>query len=123
MDKDAKYNALYDKLCGITEMFVKVLEMYMANMNADDDYLEHPMSSSEQEQTQDREDEQDMYDAQESVEDEEESDQELPDCVPMPCVTLTREYQNLIAKVNGERCLEETSGHTEEAESDEEEEA
>ena len=91
MDRDTKYAALYNKVCRITEMFGKVLETYMADMNADDDYLEQPMSSSEQEQTQSRGDEQDMYDAQEYIEDEAGSDQELPDCLPMSCVTLTRD--------------------------------
>ena len=64
-----------------------------------------------------------MYDAQESIEDEEESDQELSDCLPMPCVTLTKEYQDLLAKANRESFLEETRDHIEEAESDEGEEA
>ena len=90
----------------------------MANMNTDDDYLEQAMSSSEQEQTQDLEDEQDLYDAQESVEDEEESDQELPDFLPTPCGTLTREYQDLLAKADRESCPEETGDNMEEAESD-----
>ena len=123
MDRDAKYNALYNKVCRIIEMFGEVLERYMADMNAYDEYLEHPMSSPEQEQTQDREDEQDMYDAQESVEDEEVSDQELPDRLPMSCVTLTREYQDLLAKADRESCLEETGDYIAEAESDTEEEA
>ena len=39
MDRDAKYNALYNKACRVTEMLGQVLETYMANMNADDDYL------------------------------------------------------------------------------------
>ena len=47
MEKDAKYNDLYNKVCRITEMFGKVLETYMVDMNTDDDYLEQPMSSSE----------------------------------------------------------------------------
>ena len=81
------------------------------------------MPFPEHEQTLDREDEQDMYDAQESMEDEEESDQELPDCLPMSCVTLTREYQDLLAKADRESCLEETRDYIEEAESDTEEEA
>ena len=41
----------------------------------------------------------------------------------MSCVTLTREYQDLIAKANRERYFEETRDHIEEAESDVEEEA
>ena len=61
-----------------------------------------------QEQTQDQVNEQDMYDAQESIQDEEESDRELRDCLPMSCVTLTREYKDLIEKDNRERCFEET---------------
>ena len=64
-----------------------------------------------------------MYDAQESIEDEEGSDQELPDCLPMSCVTLTREYQDLLAKDDRESCLKETGDYIEEAESDTEEEA
>ena len=52
-----------------------------------------------------------MYDAQESIEDEEEGDQEPPDCLPTSLVTLTREYEDLIAKANGERGLEETRDH------------
>ena len=64
-----------------------------------------------------------MYNAQESIEYEEESDQELPNCSPMPCVALTREDQDLIAKVNRERCLEETRDHIEEVESNVQEEA
>ena len=43
MDRDTKYDALYDQLNELTETFGKVLEMYMANMNANDDYLEQPM--------------------------------------------------------------------------------
>ena len=77
----------------------------------------------EQEKTQDLGNEQDIYDAQESIEDEEESDQELPDCSPMSCVMLTREYQDLIAMANRECCFEETRDHIEDAESDVEEEA
>ena len=64
MDRDTKYDALYDKLCEITEMFGKVLETHMDNMNANDDYSEQPMPSPEQEQTQDLENEQDTYDTQ-----------------------------------------------------------
>ena len=123
MDRDTKYDALYDQLNGIAETFGKVLEMYMANLNANDDYLEHPMPLPEQEQNQDREDEQDMYDAHEFIEDEEESDQEPPDCLPMSCVTLTTEDQDLIEKANRERCLDEARDHIEEAESNVEEEA
>ena len=122
MDKDTKYDALYDQLNELTETFGKVLEMYMAYLNANDDYLEHPVPLPEQEQTQDLEDEQDMYDAQGSIEDEEESDQELPDCLPISCVMLIREYHDLIAKENREHCLEETRDHIEDAESDVEEE-
>ena len=43
MDRDTKYDALYDQLNEIIETFGKVLEMYMANLNANEDYLEHPM--------------------------------------------------------------------------------
>ena len=64
MDRDTKYDALYNQLNELTETFGKVLEMYMANLNANDDYFEQPMPLPEQEQTPDREDEQDMYDAQ-----------------------------------------------------------
>ena len=64
-----------------------------------------------------------MHEALKPMEDEEESDQELPDYLPMSCVMLTREYLDLIAEANRERCLEETRDHTEEAESDVEEEA
>ena len=94
MDKNKNLDTLYDQLNGIANMFGKVMEMYMANMNANEDYLQKPMPSSEQEQNQDQVNEQDMYDAQESIEEEEESDRELPDCLPMSCVTLTREYQD-----------------------------
>lgn len=38
MDRDTKYDALYDKLCEINENFGKVLETHMDNMNANDDY-------------------------------------------------------------------------------------
>ena len=62
-----------------------------------------------QEQTQDLDNEQDMYDALKPMEDEEENDQELPDCLPMSCVMLIREYQDLIAMEKRECCLEETS--------------
>ena len=122
MDRDTKYDALYDKLCEITEIFGKVLERHMANMNANDDYSEQPMPSPEQEKTQDLDNEQDTYDTQESVEDEEEGNQELPDCLPMPCVTLTKEYQDLLAKADRESGLEEAYDYMEEAESDMEEE-
>ena len=108
MDRDTKYDSLYDKLCEITEMFGKVLETHMANMNANDDYSEQPMPSPKQEQTQDLDNEQDTYDTQESVEDEEEGNQEFPDCLPMPCVMLIKEYQDLLAKADRESCLEET---------------
>ena len=40
MDRDTKYDALYDQLCEITETFGKVLEMYVANLNVNEDYLE-----------------------------------------------------------------------------------
>ena len=40
MDRDAKLDALVDQLNGIADMFGKVLEMYMANLNANDDYSE-----------------------------------------------------------------------------------
>ena len=123
MDRDTKYDALYNQLNELIEKFGKVLEMYVTNLNANDDYFEQPMHLPEQEQTQDLEDEQDMYDAQESVGDKEQSDQELPDYSPMSCVTLTRKYQDLMAKANGERCLKETRDHIEEAESSLEEEA
>lgn len=123
MDRNAKYAALYNKACRITEVLTKMLETQLANMNTEDDYLEQAMSSSEQEQTQDLEDEQDLYDAQESVEDEEESDQGLPDCLPASCVTLTKEHHNLLAQADREGCLEEADDYMEEAESDEEEEA
>ena len=122
MHRDPKYDALEDQLYELTETFGKVLEMFMASLNANDDYLERPMPLPEQEQTQDLEDEKDMYDAQEYVEDEEESDQELPDCLPVSCGTLTKEYQDLIAKANRECCFEETRDHIEDAESDVEEE-
>lgn len=81
------------------------------------------MPSPEQEQTQDLDNEQDMYDTQESVEDEEEGNQELPNFLPMPCVTLIKEYQDLLAKADRESCLEETQGHLKEAEPNVEEEA
>ena len=74
MDRDTKYDALYNKLCGITEIFGKVLEVYMANTNANGDYSEQPMYLLEQEKTSDREDEKEIYNAHESIEDEEESD-------------------------------------------------
>ena len=105
MDRDAKYDALSDQLIELTETLGEVLKMYMANTNADDGYFEQPMHLSEQEQTQSREDEQDMYDTQESVGDEEEGNQEFPDCLPMPCVTLTKEYQDLLAKADMGSCL------------------
>ena len=118
MDREAKLEALEDQLNGIVEMFGKVLEMYMAGLNANDDYLEPPMILSEQEQTQDLENEKDMYDAQDSIEDEEESNQGLPDCLPMSCTMLTSEYQDLMGKANRGCCFEETRGHIEDAESD-----
>ena len=40
MDRDVKYNALYNKVCRIIEMFGEMLETYMADMNENDDYLE-----------------------------------------------------------------------------------
>ena len=73
------------------------------------------MPLSEQEQTQDLDNEQEMYDALKSLEDEEESDQELRDCLPMSCVMLTREYQDLIAKANRECFFEEIRDHIEDA--------
>ena len=48
MDRDTKLDALYDQLYELIETFDKVLEMYMANMNANDDYLEQPMPLPEQ---------------------------------------------------------------------------
>ena len=45
MDRDTKLDTLCDQLNGIVDMFGKVLEMYMANLNANDYYLEHPMHS------------------------------------------------------------------------------
>ena len=43
MDRDTKYDALYDQLNELIETFGRVLEMYMANLNVNDDYLEQPM--------------------------------------------------------------------------------
>ena len=40
MDRDTKIDTFYDQLNGIADMFGKVLEMYMANLNENDDYLE-----------------------------------------------------------------------------------
>ena len=51
MDRGTKYDALYNQLNELIEMFGKVLEMYMANLNANDDYFEQPMHLPEQEQT------------------------------------------------------------------------
>ena len=64
-----------------------------------------------------------MYDAHESIEDEEESDQEPPDFLPMSCFMLTREDQDLIAKANRECHFEKTRDHIEEEKFDVEEEA
>ena len=71
MDRDAKLDALADQLNRIVIMFGEVVKMHMANLNANNDYLEQPMLLSEQEQTPDLDNEQDMYDTQESIEDEE----------------------------------------------------
>ena len=43
-------------------MFGKVLEIYMANLNAIDGYSKHPMHFPEEGPTPDLDDEQDMYD-------------------------------------------------------------
>ena len=40
MDRDTKLDVLYDQLYELIETFDKVLEMYMANMNANEDDLE-----------------------------------------------------------------------------------
>ena len=111
MDRDTKLDTLCDQLNGIAHMLGKVLEMYMANLNANDDYLEKPMHFPDQEQTPDPDNEQDMYDAQESVEDEEEGNREVPDGSPLSCTMLTKKYHNLIVKDNGECCIEGTSDH------------
>lgn len=76
-----------------------------------------------QEQTRDLNNEQDTYDVLKPTEDKEESDQELPDCLPTSCIMLIREYHDLIVMENRERCLKETRDHIEEEESDVEEEA
>ena len=43
MDRDTKYDALCNQWNELTETFGKVLEIYMANLNANEDYLEQPM--------------------------------------------------------------------------------
>ena len=116
MDQESKLDALEDKLIKLVNRFGEVVKMYEANLNANFDYLEQPMHFPEQKQTPGLDNEQVMYDAQESIEDEEENDQEMPDCLPMSCTMLTREYHDLMAKANRKCCFQETSDHTEDAE-------
>ena len=123
MDREAKLDALWDRMARMMNILgEKMLEMYEANLNANIDYLEEPMLLPKQEKTQGLDNEQDMFDAQESIEEEEEGDLELIDCLPISCAMLTREYHDLMAKADRERCFEETRDHIEDAESDVEEE-
>ena len=106
MDREAKLDALADGLTRIVNMFGEVvMKMYEVNLNANDDYLEQLMPLPEQEQTQDLDNGKDMYDALKSIEYEEENDQETPDLLSTSCTMLTREYHDLMAKANRERCF------------------
>ena len=126
IDREAKLNSLSDRFTRVVNMFGEVMvKMYKANLNTNVDYLEQPMLLPEQEQAQhiqDLDNEKYMCDAQESIEDEEEGDQELFDCLPISYTVMIREYYDLMAKANKERCFEETSNHLEDAKSDVEEE-
>ena len=62
IDRNAKLDALADQVNGIAVMFGKVLEMYMANLNANDDYSEKPVHFPKKEPTPDLKNEQDTYD-------------------------------------------------------------
>ena len=109
VDRESKLNALLERMTKIMYILSKILDRHEAD--TDIDYLEQPMLSPNQTQTQPLQDiynKKNMYDEQDYSENNEEYCQESPESLHLSCIMLLRDLYDQTAIAKSEQCFEET---------------